>query len=120
MMNFINIRKYINPAFLLVVIIVLMFVSQIIKHNNNHQKKAPELFSTETFKTGKGGFGYLIKLNDKVIIKQENIPAISTKISFKTEKDALKTAGLVVQKIRNKKVPSVTPWELDSLKIDVR
>lgn len=119
-MNFINFRKYINPAFLLVVVIVLMFVSQILKHYNNLENNTPEDFVTETFKAENGGFGYLIKLKGRVIIKQENIPAISSKVSFKTENDALKTAGLVVKKIKQKKVPTVTLHELDSLKIAVK
>lgn len=115
-MTFINFRKYINPAFLVVVVIVLMFVSQIVKYNNA-DKNAGKDFSAEVFKTKNGGFGYLIKLNDLVIIKQEIIPAISKNVPFNTGEDALKTAGLVVQKIKNKKVPSVTVHELDSMDI---
>ena len=117
MMNFINFRKFINPAFLLVVIIILMFVSQIIKHNKNPEINRHEAFTTETFKAKNGGFGYIIKLRGQVIIKQENIPAISSEISFKTENDALETAGLVVKKIKQRKVPAVTLLELDSLDI---
>lgn len=95
-----------------------MFVSQIIQHrNNNPDKNSKEDFSTEIFKTENGGFGYQIKLNDQVIINQEIIPAISMNASFKTEKDARNTAKLVVQKIKNKKVPSVTVQELDSIGI---
>lgn len=114
-MTCINFRKYLNPAVLLVVIIILIFVSQVIKHNKNSEKNRQEAFTTETFKADNGGFGYIIKLRGQVIIKQENIPAISSEISFKTESDALKTAGLVVQKIKQKKVPAVTLQELDSL-----
>ena len=117
MMTFIKLRKYINPAVLLVVVIVLMFVSQILKHNNNHNKNAQENLATEVFKTENGGFGYLIQLNGQVIIKQVIIPAISKKVSFKTGEDALKTARLVAQKIKSKKIPTVTLHELDSLGI---
>lgn len=116
-MNFINFRKYINPAVLLVFVIVLMFVSQILKHYNNHDKNLQENLKTEIFKTENGGFGYLIQLNSQIIIKQEIIPAISNKVSFKTGEEALKTARLVAQKIKSKKVPTVTLHELDSLDI---
>lgn len=116
-MTSIKIRKYVNPAFLSVIVIVLLFVTQIIRHKNSNQdKNLKEDFKTETFKTS-DGFGYYIKLNDQVIIKQEIIPAISVNVAFKTEKDAENTANLVIQKIKNKKVPSVNREELDSLGI---
>lgn len=113
-----NFRKYINPAVLSVIVIFLLFVFQLIQHrNNNPDKNSNEEFSTEIFKTENNGFGYQIKLNDEVIIKQEIIPAISMKAPFKTEANARNTAKLVVQKIKNKKVPSVTLHELDSMHI---
>lgn len=116
-MNFINIREYINPA-VLTGIIVLLLIFQIIQHKNkNSGKNSKNEFLTEIFKTESGGFGYQIKLNNQVIINQETIPAIALNAPFKTEKDARKTSELVVQKLKNKNIPSVTLQELDSLGI---
>jgi hypothetical protein len=73
-----------------------------------------------TYKITKGdeGFGYDIMVNDKVYIRQKQIPSVSGIKGFKTEHDAQEIAKLVVYKLRNDIVPpSVTVQELDSLKI---
>lgn len=74
--------------------------------------------SIETFEISKGGYGYDIILNERVIIKQEIIPSISSNVPFRTEKDAEKTAKLVVEKLKCKQLPFVTQKELDSLQIE--
>ena len=61
-------------------------------------------------------FGYNILVNDKTIIHQPNIPAVSGNQGFQTREDAKKVGKLVIQKLRNKKFPpTITVDELDSL-----
>ena len=62
------------------------------------------------------GWGYDIYVNDSIFVKQPYIPSIAKKSSFITKDYATKTALLVVQKIRNKKIPpTISKHELDSL-----
>ncbi|MEM6719548.1 MAG: DUF4907 domain-containing protein [Bacteroidota bacterium] len=64
------------------------------------------------------GFGYIIRIEDKIVIKQTFIPAIQGNMPFCTEKDAQNTADLVVQKMMQSKGPTVTIEELKALQID--
>ncbi len=64
------------------------------------------------------GFGYLIVSQDKILIKQENIPAIQLQKPFCSKEDALKTAQLVKDKIVKNQSPTVTVEEL--LNLDIR
>ena len=70
-----------------------------------------ETFSTET------GWGYVLKKNDHIFIKQETIPAIPGNQTFSSEADARKVGILTMKKIKSGEGPSVTSAELDSLKI---
>ena len=73
-------------------------------------------FKTESFKTN-SGWGYSISYKEKIIIKQSIIPVINDSKSFSTEQDALKTANLVVEKLKQNLSPTVTKNELILLKI---
>jgi hypothetical protein len=64
-----------------------------------------------------GGWGYNILVGHKIFIHQEAIPAIAGNKVFTSREDAEKTANLVIGKIVNKKVPSITINEIDSLHI---
>ncbi len=68
-------------------------------------------YKLETFKVN-NGWGYTILKRDKVIIKQDIIPGIPVKKSFATKKDAKIVGGLVIEKLKNKKIPSVSYKEL--------
>ena len=63
------------------------------------------------------GWGYEILVDHKVFIHQEYIPVIAGKKAFLTKEDAMKTAGLVVGKIVNGKLPTITKDDLAALKI---
>lgn len=73
-------------------------------------------YSVKTFETG-NGWGYSVLLNNREIIHQDLIPAISSQASFATKADALKTAGFVVEKLREQKLPYLTKDDLKALKI---
>lgn len=91
---------------LLILFLILQIVSCTKKDN----------FKTESFKTN-SGWGYSISYKEKIIIKQSIIPVINDSKSFSTEQDALKTANLVVEKLKQNLSPTVTKNELILLKI---
>jgi hypothetical protein len=62
------------------------------------------------------GYGYDILMNGKLYIHQPNIPAVPGNGGFSSEKNAYKTAVLVLYKIRNNIMPPrIDVKELDSL-----
>ncbi len=61
------------------------------------------------------GWGYNIIADDKVHIKQEYMPAVPGKRGFKSAADAMLVGNLVVKKITENKMPSVSLHELDSM-----
>ncbi|KAF2082968.1 DUF4907 domain-containing protein [Flavobacterium sharifuzzamanii] len=75
-----------------------------------------EALRTASFKTN-SGWGYTIAYKEKIVIKQSIIPVISDTKSFETERDALKVANLVKQKLKQNLSPTVTKNELILLKI---
>lgn len=63
------------------------------------------------------GYGYQVLRDDKLIIRQEYIPAINTKQAFGTVRDAQLLADLVVYKLENGHSPVVATSEIDDLSI---
>ncbi|MFD1292289.1 DUF4907 domain-containing protein [Lutibacter holmesii] len=58
------------------------------------------------------GYGYSIFEKEKLIIRQQYIPAISNLKHFKSEKDAYTVAKLVIEKLKQHKIPSISIDEL--------
>lgn len=63
------------------------------------------------------GWAYEILFDSKVFIFQESIPGIASNKKFQSKTDAQKCGELVLKKIKQKKIPSITKAELDSLGI---
>jgi|688.fasta_scaffold77032_5 hypothetical protein len=65
------------------------------------------------------GWGYKIRNTGKVVIIQENIPALNKKKSFKSKRDAKQIGNLVLKKLIKSpnELPNISIEELDSLKI---
>ena len=63
------------------------------------------------------GWGYNILVDHKIFIHQEFIPAITGTKPFLTQEDAMKTADLAIEKLKNGKLPSITKADLIALKI---
>lgn len=63
------------------------------------------------------GWGYVIKNNDKIIIKQSIIPVIANQKSFKSEDEAIKVGTLVLNKLKHKTSPTITKKDLILLSI---
>lgn len=63
------------------------------------------------------GYGYQIMKGEKIVILQKFIPGFPGKQKFVTEKEALKTAGLVISKLEDGKSPVLLPSDLAELNI---
>lgn len=63
------------------------------------------------------GYGYLIWAGEKLLVKQEFIPAINGKVPFQSYADAKKVAVLVAFKFKNRTNPEVSVEELSRLNI---
>ena len=75
-----------------------------------------DTLSLESIKT-ETGWGYVIKNNEQIIIRQSIIPVIANKKSFKNEQEALKVGNLVLQKLKNNNSPTITKKDLILLSI---
>ena len=73
--------------------------------------------TARSFQSGYG-WGYDILINDTIFVHQDIIPGVSGMRGFKTEEQAAKVGNLVLEKMKmGKRLPSVSPKELDSLGI---
>lgn len=108
----------INKAIALLALILLTSTVFIFsKTNQNKKEQEPKEYKVQTFKTNTG-WGYKIFSSEKILINQENIPAVSGMISFKSENEAMVTANLAVEKIKMGLFPpTITIEELDSLNV---
>lgn len=79
---------------------------------------SPQDFSLESIKTP-SGWGYVIKNNDKIIIKQSIIPVIQNIKSFESETEALKVGNLVLDKLKQQTSPTITKKDLILLSIRI-
>lgn len=75
-------------------------------------------FRIEIIATPNYTYGYNILLNGRIFIHQPHIPAISGHKGFAKMQDAQKVAELVIHKLRQNLIPSISLEELDSLGID--
>ena len=102
----------------LLLLMPLLFAGVLFFGCQQKEKHPPKIFvQLETFQT-ETGWGYQLKKDEKIYIRQENIPAIHGNQSFETKDDAEKVGRLVLHKLRSKQRPAITINELDSLKIN--
>lgn len=94
-------KKIIIFAVLIVASILFIKLSNILSNE----------YDLETYKVEKG-WGYNILKDNKVIIKQDLIPGIPVKKPFATENDAVIVGKLMIEKLKNKKRPSISHKEL--------
>jgi hypothetical protein len=64
------------------------------------------------------GWGYQIKVNDKVFIDQPFIPVITRNKPFPSRRTASKAGKIVKQKLINRKMPSLTEEDFKMIGID--
>ncbi len=107
-------KKRQNGLTLLLLIILASLVAYFLfyrRHTND------EVFVQARPFKGQHGWGYDILTGEKTYIHQEFIPAVGGKKAFETEADAQRTGNLVVMKIRNKELPTLTFKDLKELGI---
>ena len=109
--NWMKFKKKSGFAFLVLFVVFIYLFIYVGFLNKNTQQYSTAIHKVDT------GFGYTIKYNDKILIKQDFIPAIQKKLSFCTEQDAQKIADVVKNKILKKENPSIFLAELQELKI---
>lgn len=90
---------------------LFLFVSMICLSCNNNRS-----FALDTIKV-ENGWGYTIKQDNKIIIKQSVIPVITNNHSFKSENDAKKVGNLVMHRLQQNSSPTVTQDDLNTLAI---
>lgn len=88
-------------------IVVLLFAVFLFYSCSNKKER----LTVKTFETDKG-WGYSIFENEKLIIRQQYIPAIPTQKSFKSEQEAFKTGTVVIEKLKQHKAPTLTAAEV--------
>ncbi len=62
-----------------------------------------------------GGYGYVVLHRKDTLIYQPFIPAVSGKVPFSTEEDAMKIGRLVCRKLSEHQLPTVTGEEITSV-----
>lgn len=88
--------------------VISMYIILIVQGNNS--------IKTDVFQVDHG-YGYLIIRHQKVLIKQDFIPAIQDQVPFCSENDALVIAKLVKNKIENKLPPTISLQDLNKYNI---
>jgi hypothetical protein len=63
------------------------------------------------------GWGYEIMINKKIFIRQEHIPVIAAIKGFDTKEQAADAARMVIAKIRNRQIPTLTENDLRRLNV---
>lgn len=107
--------KIVKFVIALALLIGLSFIGKTVIENVK-QTENQSLY-TEVFKQD-NGFGYQILTNNKILIKQNFIPAIQGEHPFKSKEEAVLVAELVKKQLLENKSPIVSTDDLSNLKID--
>ncbi|MBP1841190.1 DUF4907 domain-containing protein [Formosa algae] len=102
-----NVLKFAFGIGLIAIIVVIFFQTN---------ESSSSDYTTRVYPVN-SGFGYEISIHNKVLIKQDNIPAIQNEIPFCNEDNANTIASLVVSKLENKIAPTISKAELKENKI---
>jgi hypothetical protein len=97
--------------------VIIYFIFVIVFQVFSSCKDKPLGFNGQVYKLDNNNYGYSIFLNNKLIIKQDNIPTVEGNVSFKDSIDALKTMDLVIKKLNSKSNPSLTKEEIQKLNL---
>ncbi|MDP4263486.1 MAG: DUF4907 domain-containing protein [Bacteroidota bacterium] len=85
----------------------------VIAWNRQHSKEQERVLA-KVFQ-GPMGWGYDIWVNDTLFIHQECVPAIEMKKGFAEKQQAEKAAGLVLQKMQQHKLPTLTKFDVEHI-----
>lgn len=93
-----------SSAVLIAIIIVVGITKS--KHANH--------FDSRVFKVV-NGWGYDILVNDTIVIHQESVPVFENHQPFPQKEEAIQTAQIVIQKLKNGEPPSLTKFDLEKI-----
>src|SRR5450755_4361975 len=96
------IKKIFIVVFVFFILIIISFSVKTAKSDNDGMLKVESVLIHNA-----SGWGYEILVDHKVFIHQEYIPEIAGKKAFLTKEDAMKTAGLAVEKLVKGKLPAI-------------
>ncbi len=74
-------------------------------------------FNGTVYKLSNDNYGYEIYYNNKTVVKQEAIPAVTGNRPFNDSLSALKVMDLVLEKLNNGNTPTISKKDLIALKI---
>ena len=111
MMNMISKKK--SKAY--IVFVVISMIVFVIFHVYDRKESAKKTYVSEIQVAG--GWGYEVIYNNKVLIIQEYIPAISGEYPFQTKQEALSIGSLALKRFIEIQRPAITMQDLDSLLI---
>lgn len=87
------------------------------KKSENGRQRA-KAFQLEVFQADHHSYGFEIRKDQELVIRQESIPGSKRKEGFRSPKDARKVGELMIRKLdQGHFPPSVSQRELDSLQI---
>lgn len=113
-------KLYIVVTAIFIVLAALVVLQSYMKHNTKEVVQSTN-YSINLFCVDSGnGWGYDILENDKVIIHQDIIPAITESKPFLSMLEAKKVATLVIEKLEKKQKPYISIAELKKLGITVQ
>jgi len=103
-------RMIIKRDIIVIVISVVIAAAIPFVYMGRERKK----IQCKTFHTS-AGWGYDILVGNRLLIHQQFVPAIAEKKGFDTEASAKKIARLVIDKLENNKLPTITHHELTQI-----
>lgn len=100
----------------IIVILIAVFISAAIWITalNRQDDKKKKMLSAKVFE-GLNGWGYDILVNDTVFIHQESVPVTETNKGFSQKQQAEKAAGIILQKLQQGKLPTLTKFDIDQI-----
>ena len=103
----------------IIIIIVLLFSLLFFTiRNYNNDNKNDSYFKIEIHKV-KNGYGYSLSSYDKILIKQDFIPALQKKYPFCTFEDAYNVATLVKERFVKNQNPKIILIDLENLNVGI-
>jgi Domain of unknown function (DUF4907) len=96
-------------ALVLSVALLVSIAILYIRNKHPHPKFAYQVFQAQK------GWGYDILVNDSLVIHQENMPVISLTKGFDSKEQAEKTALLVIKKLQQNNLPTLTKFEMEQV-----
>lgn len=96
-----------RKIFLAIVLLISVVVIKVVLSNN----KTETNYTIKVFQIEKG-WGYSIFKDEKIIIRQDVVPSIQERKHFKNKEDALNCGKIMLKKLQQHKIPSITVKEL--------